>query len=416
MVSISHLLCGAWLGIAGTVTATPWPHPRSFNAPQVATPIDVDGDVYKAIWEEVPWSEPFVNIQGPDAPKESGPFKNTATRMKMRWDDKYLYIATEMMADGWRIDADFIDRNEPIYQKDSDIEVFLDTDGSNVNYKELEVNAKNTVWNLMLDKPYSSGGTEQSGRVAKPDEPNYWDVYGQKTATKMYGDIGKMNKHGKWTAEIALSHSDSLSRTQGSSPGIGKFWRINFSRVERKGKYNWVWSPMMLWTPEKRKYEGKINMHAPDAWGYVHFVEAGAASAGPTRWVDPAWPVKSAGSQIFYAQQFAQSEEGGGHLQFLPELRKNRLINESLFVGLQANIRNASTGWTASVSDATGCALTVIGNSHAFDMQCGEVAGLITRLLSPGRCLGITFASLILLGIAGAVWVQQQKVELKPSD
>lgn len=416
MVSTWRLLCATFLGFAGK-TAAVFAHPRSFNAPQVTQPIEINGDIYKPVWEEVPWSEDFVDIQGVDAPKDSGPWGTTKTRMKMRWDDTHLYIATEMTAHGWRIDAHFTKRNEPIFQKDSDIEVFLDTDGSNTNYKELEVNAKNTVWNLLLDKPYSSGGGEQSGRVAKPGDHNFWDVTGQKTATKTYDmEIGKMSTRGKWTAEIALKHTDSLSRTLGSPPTVGKFWRINFSRVEREGKYNWVWSPMMLWTPKEAKYTGQVNMHAPDAWGYVHFVEAGAASAGPASWVDPKWPVKSAASQIFYAEQFSLSKEGGGHLRSLSELKKDNLINGSLFEGLQASIHDEPTGWTASISDATGCAVSVDGNSHAFRYQCGQASGFVIGFLTPARCLVITLAALAVLGVFGTVWVQQNKEQSKSND
>lgn len=85
-----------------------------------------------------------------------------------------------------RIVAQFTQKNDPIYQKDSDFEVFVDLAGANSAYKELEINALNTVWNLMLNRPYSEGGEEFSGRVAVPREnasdPRYWGVTKQKTA------------------------------------------------------------------------------------------------------------------------------------------------------------------------------------------------------------------------------------------
>ena len=79
----------------------------------------------------------------------------------------------------------FHKHNSPIFQKDSDFEVFVDPFGSNHHYKELEVNAINTVWNLMLNKPYDDGGEEYSGRIAKPGDEKYFEVYRQKTATKI---------------------------------------------------------------------------------------------------------------------------------------------------------------------------------------------------------------------------------------
>merc|ERR1719277_1990989 len=107
----------------------------------------------------------------------------------MRWDDEFLYIAAEMSAQDWPIIADQTNRNSVIFSTDSDFEVFLDTDESNYNYKELEMNARNTVWNLLLDKPYSVGGSEHSARVAKPGEEKYWVVINQRTGAKMFGDL-----------------------------------------------------------------------------------------------------------------------------------------------------------------------------------------------------------------------------------
>ena len=41
---------------------------------------------------------------------------------------------------------------------DNDFEVFVDPDGSTHNYKEFEINARNTTWSLMLNKPYIDSG------------------------------------------------------------------------------------------------------------------------------------------------------------------------------------------------------------------------------------------------------------------
>ena len=69
--------------------------------------------------------------------------------------------------------AHFTQRNEPIFQKDYDFEVFVNSSGSNHDYKELELNAINTVWTnliIMLDKPYydDNGHEHSASRIAKP--------------------------------------------------------------------------------------------------------------------------------------------------------------------------------------------------------------------------------------------------------
>ena len=69
----------------------------------------------------------------------------------MCWDDDYLYIAALVESDR-EVIAEFTERNSPIFQKDSDFEVFVDPGGSCHAYKELELNANNIVWNLMLDE------------------------------------------------------------------------------------------------------------------------------------------------------------------------------------------------------------------------------------------------------------------------
>lgn len=162
---------------------------------------------------------------------------------------------------------------------DNDFEVFVDTDGSNHNYKEFEINAFGVSWSLLLDKPYDDGGGENSKRV-KPE--NGYDMKPPLlSATKVYpndaiNQPGAPNTH--WTAEIALPISKMMEHNPNAKrPADGIFWRINFSRVQwcvkvdEDGKYvkhpccqscatpgkaaedNWVWSK-----------QGEVAMHLPE--------------------------------------------------------------------------------------------------------------------------------------------------------
>jgi hypothetical protein len=80
-----------------------------------------------------------------------------------------------------------------------------------------------------------------------------------------------------WSVEIAFPWKALAGYAHGPAPPpVGTEWRVNFSRVEwqhevRAGGYrkvegrpedNWVWSP-----------QGAINMHIPEKWGYVRFVQ-----------------------------------------------------------------------------------------------------------------------------------------------
>mmetsp|Transcript_8076 Transcript_8076/g.15204 ORF Transcript_8076/g.15204 Transcript_8076/m.15204 type:complete len:394 (-) Transcript_8076:1231-2412(-) len=300
-------------------------HPHVYIAPYTSVPIKIDGDAEKPVWKDVPWSSHFDDIRGAsDAPPEERPNDDCRTKMKMMWDNEFLYIAAIIESD-MEVRATFKERNSPIYHEDSDFEVFLDPSSSCHYYKELEMNALNTVWNLMLDKPYADGGQEYSGRIARPGEPNYYGVQGQKTAVRLIE--GSLNngddKRGRtvWSVEIALCHSDTLKfQPVGLRhiPRVGDMWRINFSRVEKKGRLNWTWQKQRVWDPEKKRHCGKVDMHLPDAWGYLRFgpsleilkKENGLFGQVPEENIlrgehsDPDWPMKLAAMNIYYAQQY----------------------------------------------------------------------------------------------------------------
>jgi len=299
----------------GTYSAHYQHRPRSYTAPKCSCSSfihRINGDISKPEWTTVPWSESFDEIRGAhDAPADMRPPLECRTRVKMMWDDTYLYIAALLESYNRTVVTSFSRRNEPIYQQDSDFEVFVDPSGSCHDYKELELNGYNTVWNLLLDKPYDDGGQEHSGRVAKDSsDKKYWEVYGQHTATKLlWGDWNDPNG-AVWSVEMALAHSDTLSRyspplRRHYSPREGLRWRVNFSRVEEKGRINWTWSPQIVWEPRVRRYEGKVAMHLPDVWGYVTF--AGPGDVDETSKLpsyDPTWPLRLAAMNVYYAQRY----------------------------------------------------------------------------------------------------------------
>ena len=317
-------------------------HPRQYVAPYTETPItSIDGDINKEVWSSVPWSNTFDDIRGPeDVPSQNDrPDSKCNTKFKMIWDDNYLYIIAMIESD-FEVRATFTERNSPIYQQDSDFEVFIDPLGSCHDYKELEINALNTVWNLMLDKPYWDGGVEHSGRIAKPGDQRYYDVKYQRTAVQIVdGNINTHDENTKdglqrnvWVVEMALSHRDiwnhiiahssSPNTSDGNVeqrsviPNIGDRWRINFSRVEKKGDINWTWQPQRVWDAKLCKHVGKVDMHLPDAWGYVQFGPSSmnSDSDNATNIIqkpgedihnqkDPLWPFKLAVANIYYAQR-----------------------------------------------------------------------------------------------------------------
>ncbi|MBB3700891.1 carbohydrate-binding family 9-like protein [Flammeovirga yaeyamensis] len=242
------------------------PTPKSYLCYQANQPINVDGAIDEADWEKAEWTDLYVDIEG-----DHMPMPKYATRTKMLWDENYLYIAAEMEEP--HLWSTLTTRDTVIYL-DNDFEVFINPIPTSPIYYEFEMNLLNTVWDMMMPKPYRDGGGNM----------NSWHIKGLKTGVKMFGTLNDpTDVDEKWTLEIAFP-LDVLSQEKYHLiyPEEGKRWRINFSRVEwqhevKDGEYvkkinpdtgrpypeyNWVWSP-----------QGKINMHMPEQWGYLEFTK-----------------------------------------------------------------------------------------------------------------------------------------------
>ena len=312
--------------------------------PPGSPPLEVDGNLDKAEWSAAQWSADFEEIRGvEDAPEGSRPSAACRTRMKMLWDDEFLYIGAILESDR-EVVASFTERNAPIFQLDSDFEVFVDPAGGNQWYKELEVNAINTVWNLMLNKPYMDGGDEYSGRIAVEGEARYYEAVAQRTATRVLS--GQLGDSGgaTWSVEVALAHSDTLAMLPAvARPAVGSRWRINFSRVEERGAVNWVWAPQRVWEPTKGRYEGKVNMHLPDAWGVVEFAPPDGATLESSSWVQREWPARQAAMSVYYAQR-AQHEQHGVYAASVDGLAVDAALLASFEVRIERQGESTGAG------------------------------------------------------------------------
>lgn len=247
-------------------------NPKKYICYYTEEPITVDGKLNEAAWAKAEWTDYFIDIEGPIRP-----LPRFHTRAKMLWDENYFYIAAELEeTDIW---ATLTERDDIIFY-DNDFEVFIDPDGDTHRYVELEINAFNTIWDLLLIQPY-----RDMRKAALHD----WDIKGIKTGVAIYGTINQPgDKDSSWTVEIAFPWSAFAEITEMSlPPKDGDQWRINFSRVQwqtevKDGKYqkvinpetnqpypedNWVWSP-----------QGVVNMHYPEMWGYVQFSTENAGS------------------------------------------------------------------------------------------------------------------------------------------
>ena len=279
---------------AGALLATP-PHPRSYVAYRTTGRINVDGRLDDAGWTRAPWSEPFVDIEGEAKPRPTLP-----TRVKLLWDDAFLYVGAELEEP--HVWATLRDHDAVIFH-DNDFELFIDADGDNRDYAEFEINALGTYWDLLLPLPYRDGG--------KAD--NSWEIPGIKTAVHVDGTINDSRDIDRgWSVELALPWAVLGAHTaRPAPPRDGDQWRVNFSRVEwslapegsgyRKvdgvPEHNWVWSP-----------QGAVDMHRPEMWGYVQF---STKASGTDAFVpDASWPARAWLYDAYYAQRLFRQTHG----------------------------------------------------------------------------------------------------------
>jgi hypothetical protein len=231
--------------------------PKHYTCARASSRVRIDGKLDEDAWKRAPWTGWFVDIRGAPWPKP-----RFGTRVKMLWDDEYLYVAAQLEEpDVWAT----LTKHDSVIFRDNDFEVFLNPTGDTRNYFEFEINALNTGWDLFLPRPYKQGGKADNG----------WEIPGLLTAVSVGGTLNAPGDRDRgWSVELAFPWTAFRERSGVGRPDPGAEWRINFSRVEWRirvvdGQYeklpglkedNWVWSP-----------QGLVDMHVPERWGWVKF-------------------------------------------------------------------------------------------------------------------------------------------------
>ena len=327
---VSALFC--LLGIATEAAAQALSPPKGYLAYRAKAPVVIDGKLDDASWNNAPWTDDFVDIEGDKKPRP-----RFQTRAKMLWDDEYFYVGAELKEPHiWGT----LTKHDSVIFQDNDFEIFIDPDGDTHNYYELEINVLNTEWDLILKKAYRDGGPAL----------NAWEVPGLKTATHVNGTLNDpSDTDTSWTVEWAIPWKVLAEfANKPSPPKDGDQWRVNFSRVEwehlvegktykkvpAKPEANWVWSP-----------QGFIDMHRPESWGYVQFV-----TSEPGKGVfkaDPADAVRQRLMNVYWAQKTyrEKNKEWALKPEDLGEEFAQPLNDQS-----KVEIKAAETGYVASIA------------------------------------------------------------------
>lgn len=140
--------------------------PKGYVCYRASGPVKVDGRLDETAWQQVPWTDPFVDIEG-----DAKPRPRFRTRVKMLWDAQYFYVGAELEEP--HVWGTLTEHDSVIFQ-DNDFEVFIDPNGDNHEYYEFEINALNTGWDLLLPRPYKDGGKAV----------NSWEIPGLKSLSE----------------------------------------------------------------------------------------------------------------------------------------------------------------------------------------------------------------------------------------
>ena len=271
------------------------PSPAHYVCYKIDDDINIDGRLNEHSWKSAQWSDPFQDIEGPAKPQPT-----EQTHVKMLWDDSSLYIGAHIETKNiWAT----LTQHDSIVFHDNDFEIFINPDGNNHNYGEMEFNALGTLMDIFLEKPYRDGGFPIFG----------WECKGIQYAVSYEGTINDPSDvDTAWNIEIKIPLSSLLDLERGKKHlAAGTQWRINFSRVQwnvvvennsyvklHEPEHNWVWSPQ--WA---------INMHRPEYWGYLQFSSQKVGSNEDVFFTDTNWDTKMQLMAVYAAEKHYYAAE-----------------------------------------------------------------------------------------------------------
>ncbi|GMF58431.1 unnamed protein product [Phytophthora fragariaefolia] len=285
--------------------------------------------VDKEDWDHVPWSDAFVDIEG----KERKPAEHPLTRFKMMYDDDTLYVGAELIEP--KIWGTITEKNSTI---------------------ELEVNCLNTIWELLLHRPYKDGYSIDNpfnlvslrSAVFVDGLTNSPETECVRWCVEMSWSLAELQQFGKlrFRREVEGSFGAAGVQTGRATPRppsasgrttrsaltttctvAGDVWRVNFSRVQYELETVVNADTQQLQyqkVPDKREDNivwaatGVIDIHRPERWGYVFFssenelpggeLELSSAMSG---FLEERMAIERILDAVYYRQRAFHASHGG---------------------------------------------------------------------------------------------------------
>ncbi|MBC7361271.1 MAG: carbohydrate-binding family 9-like protein [Candidatus Aminicenantes bacterium] len=248
------------------------------------SPIEIDGNLEKPIWQKAPRSSRFVDLV-------TGKPAFLDTRIAAVWNDEYFYLAFWVEEPDVR--AHFKKRDSFIWLE-NDVEVFIAGPDC---YYELQINALGTIYEVFyiwqdalkpgsfFDRPEFSltkrkvdllAGFQDSSRYGRHPRGKRWafmdwDFPGLKWAVKVDGTLNNSTDIDRgWTVELAFPWKGMEILAQGRPlpPKDGEIWRMSFSRFEALEANGRQIEPSIGWALNAH---GVYDSHIPECFSKVIF-------------------------------------------------------------------------------------------------------------------------------------------------
>ena len=236
-VAAALLLSGA-----GCTCAEPRTDLPRYEATRASAAVTIDGRLDDAVWDDAPWTEPFVNTM-------TGAPAHPRSRAKLAWDADYLYAAFEVEDDYLR--ADLTGHDPHLWTQDT-VELMIDPDGDGLNYFELQLAPSGQTFDTRYD----------SRRIPQPFGHVGWD-------SELHGEVavrGTLNDEDGdegYTAELRIPwEAFAAGQTPAEPPSAGDTWRLALYvlDIHPEGQGGVGWSPPLIG-----------DFHVPERFGHLVF-------------------------------------------------------------------------------------------------------------------------------------------------
>ena len=188
--------------------------------------IKVDGEFKESYWKNASADDKFWQVKGKQ-------MSSVKTKVMAVMDGKYLYIGFDVKDDD--IFAEMKNNDDPIYDHDDVVEIFIDPRGEGKKYYEIQVSAGGVKFDASFN-----------GR--RKNRNDGWDS-GIKYAVKVDGKLNDNKEKDKgWSAEILIPWA-SIEDAPNIPPKDGESWKVFLYRINRHTGKKSTSDDFSAWTP-----------------------------------------------------------------------------------------------------------------------------------------------------------------------